>query len=253
MVARVGAHANICPYLHLPVQSGSDAVLRRMGRGYTAGDYRALAARLREARAGLALSTDVIVGFPGETDDDFAETLALVSELRFAVLFAFKYSPRPGTAALRLSDEVDPAIVERRLQALLAMHSRIQLELNRELTGAELEVLVTSRGREPGRRVGRTTCHRLVHFQTSVGPGGVDRDEIEPGALVRVRIERALPHSLVAELLEVVEPSRVAPTPPRPSDDALMGEPSTERYHRFSSMPRLEGAALEGAIVEGAG
>ena len=96
MVARVGAHPNICPYLHLPVQSGSDAVLRRMGRGYTAGDYRGLAARLRRARPGLALSTDVIVGFPGETDDDFRATLGLVERaaLRRAVRFQVLASTR---------------------------------------------------------------------------------------------------------------------------------------------------------------
>jgi tRNA-2-methylthio-N6-dimethylallyladenosine synthase len=196
MVARVGAHANICPYLHLPVQSGSDAVLRRMGRGYAAAEYRALAARLRAARAGLALSTDVIVGFPGETDDDFDATLELVGELRFATLFAFRYSPRPGTAALKLDAAVDAATADRRLQSLLAMQSRIQLELNRELEGREVEVLVTARGREPERRVGRTPCHRLVHFQAPVD----DRETFEPGSLVRVRIERALPHSLVGKL-----------------------------------------------------
>jgi tRNA-2-methylthio-N6-dimethylallyladenosine synthase len=196
MVARVGAHSNICPYLHLPVQSGSDAVLRRMGRGYTADEYRSLAARLRRARPGLALSTDVIVGFPGETDEDFRATLELIEGLRFAALFAFRYSPRPGTAALKLDAAVDAATADRRLQSLLAMQSRIQLELNRELEGREVEVLVTARGREPERRVGRTPCHRLVHFQAPVD----DRETFEPGSLVRVRIERALPHSLVGKL-----------------------------------------------------
>jgi tRNA-2-methylthio-N6-dimethylallyladenosine synthase len=168
-----------------------------MGREYTAGEYRDLAVRLRRARPGLALSTDVIVGFPGETDDDFLATLRLIEELRFAVVFAFKYSPRPGTAALRLGEPIDAALADRRLQSLLAMQSRIQLELNRELEGRTLEVLVTSRGREAGRRVGRTACHRLVHFE---GPREGDR-ECEPGALVDVRVARALPHSLVGSLV----------------------------------------------------
>jgi tRNA-2-methylthio-N6-dimethylallyladenosine synthase len=198
MVARVGAHANICPYLHLPVQSGSDIVLRRMGRGYTADDYRGLVRRLRAARTGLAISTDVIVGFPGETDADFAATLALLDELRFACVFAFKYSPRPGTAALRLDGEVQPEVGDRRLQSLLGMQSRIQLELNRELEGRELEVLVTARGREDGRRVGRSSCHRLVHFDVPPAP---DHARPEPGGLVRVRIDRGLPHSLVGALV----------------------------------------------------
>jgi tRNA-2-methylthio-N6-dimethylallyladenosine synthase len=226
MVASVGAHPNICPYLHLPVQSGSDAVLRRMGRGYTADEYRGLAARLRRARPGLALSTDVIVGFPGETDDDFRATLGLIEELRFAALFAFKYSPRPGTAALRLDEEVDAAVADRRLQSLLAMQSRIQLELNRELQGNELEVLVTSRGREPERRVGRTACHRLVHFQAPPA----DLESSEPGRIVRVRIERALPHSLVGELVSVEAGDRVVAV-------------RAERYHGLGLGSAFEGAA----------
>jgi tRNA-2-methylthio-N6-dimethylallyladenosine synthase len=171
-----------------------------MGRGYTADEYRSLAARLRRARPGLALSTDVIVGFPGETDEDFRATLELIEGLRFAALFAFRYSPRPGTAALKLDAAVDAATADRRLQSLLAMQSRIQLELNRELEGREVEVLVTARGREPERRVGRTPCHRLVHFQAPVD----DRETFEPGSLVRVRIERALPHSLVGKLATTI-------------------------------------------------
>jgi tRNA-2-methylthio-N6-dimethylallyladenosine synthase len=225
MVASVGAHANICPYLHLPVQSGSDAVLRRMGRGYTADDYRGLAQRLRHARPGLALSTDVIVGFPGETDDDFSATLGLIEELRFAALFAFKYSPRPGTAALRLGDALDGATADRRLQSLLAMQARIQLELNRELETRELEVLVTSRGREPERRVGRTACHRLVHFQAPLD----DAEACAPGRLVRVRIERALPHSLVGRLISIE------------SGDSPV-DASTERYHALGPVSSFEGA-----------
>jgi tRNA-2-methylthio-N6-dimethylallyladenosine synthase len=201
MIDRVGAHPNICPYLHLPVQSGSDAVLRRMGRGYTIADYRGLAGRLRRARPGLALSTDVIVGFPGESDRDFEATLALIEELRFACVFAFKYSPRPGTAALRLGGEVGDATADRRLQALLRLQSRIQLELNRELEGRELEVLVTARGREPATRVGRTDCHRPVHF--AVRPDDPSWPAVEPGRLVGVRIDRALPHSLLATLVAV--------------------------------------------------
>jgi tRNA-2-methylthio-N6-dimethylallyladenosine synthase len=212
MVARVGAHSNICPYLHLPVQSGSDAVLRRMGRGYSAAGYRALAARLRNARPGLALSTDVIVGFPGETDEDFRATLKLIEEIRFAALFAFRYSPRPGTAALKLGDAVGGDIADRRLQSLLAMQSRIQLELNRELEGREVEVLITARGREPERRTGRTACHRLVHFQAPLGAVAA----FEPGNLVRVRIERALPHSLVGRLSSVDgDDSRLSVAPER--------------------------------------
>jgi tRNA-2-methylthio-N6-dimethylallyladenosine synthase len=209
MVASVAAHENVCPYLHLPVQSGSDLVLRRMGRGYTADAYRTLAAKLRAAREDLALSTDVIVGFPGETEEDFAATLALIEEIRFACVFAFKYSPRPGTAALRLSEEVDAATADRRLQELLRMQSRIQLELNRGLEGRTLEVLVTGAGREEGTRVGRTGCHRLVHFAVPAAAAAA----FAPGRLVRVQIDRALPHSLLATAIGDGVTARPA-TPP---------------------------------------
>ena len=190
MVERVGRHANICPYLHLPVQSGCDAVLRRMARGYTADEYRRLAGALRRARPDLALSTDLIVGFPGETEEEFQRTLELVAELRFASVFAFKYSPRPGTAAPRLPDPVAPEVADRRLQELLGLQQEIQRGLNRELEGRTYDVLVTGWGREPATQIGRTPCHRIVHFP-------VDGDGAELGELVPVRIERGNPYSLL--------------------------------------------------------
>lgn len=192
MVEQVGRHANICPYLHLPVQSGSDPILRRMGRGYTRADYLALVAQLRAARPGLALSTDLIVGFPGETEGDFQATLDLVEEVRFSSLFAFAYSPRPGTAAPRLDGQVDPSLAAERLQRLLATQETIQRQLNQHLVGTEHEVLVTGWGKHPGTQTGRTTCHRIVHFPT--GP-----TETPLGHLTRVRIESALAHSLLAQ------------------------------------------------------
>jgi tRNA-2-methylthio-N6-dimethylallyladenosine synthase len=193
MIEQVARHSNICPYLHLPVQSGSDRVLRRMGRGYTRAEYLTLIADLRRARSGLAISTDVIVGFPGETEEDFQASLSLLSEARFAVVFAFKYSPRPGTAALRLGDEVSDEVASRRLQELFAVQDEIQKQLNTELVGETHEVLVTGFGREPGTLAGRTSCHRIVHF-----PVG-DRAP-HAGSLVRVRIDRAHAHSLSGSL-----------------------------------------------------
>ena len=192
MIQQVAQHANICPYLHLPVQSGSDRVLRRMGRGYTRAEYVALIAALRRARPGLAVSTDIIVGFPGESDEDFAHSLSLVDELRFAVVFAFKYSPRPGTAALRLGDEVPEEVAAARLQALFARQDEIQRQLNAALVGETREVLVTGYGKEPGTLSGRTDCHRIVHFPAAGSP--------PPGSLVRVKIARAHAHSLTGEL-----------------------------------------------------
>ena len=197
MIDQYRRHPNLSNYLHLPVQSGSDRVLRRMGRGYEIASYRQLVSDLREARPELALSTDLIVGFPGETEDDFTRTLDLVRELRFSALFAFCFSPRPGTAALRLmNDAVPQEIAEERLQRLLELQKTIQAEINSTLVGQEMEVLVTGIGKVAGRFSGRTSCHRIVHF---------DRNESmptpSPGSLTRVRIERAQPHSLLGSLV----------------------------------------------------
>ncbi|HEV7668389.1 MAG TPA: tRNA (N6-isopentenyl adenosine(37)-C2)-methylthiotransferase MiaB [Thermoanaerobaculia bacterium] len=194
MVAQIGRHANICPYLHLPVQSGSDRLLRRMGRGYSRADYLDLVRQLREARADLALSTDIIVGFPGETEEDFAETLELLEEIRFAVVFAFCYSERPGTAAPRLDGKVDPAVASERLQRLFAVQDRIQRELNQQLIGRKFEILVTGWGKTPGTQSGRTSCYRIVHFPHADAP-------VTLGQTTWVEIEKAHPHSLTARRL----------------------------------------------------
>ena len=135
-----------------------------MGRGYDIALYREVLRSLRRARPEIALSTDLIVGFPGESDADFDQTLELVEETRFASIFAFKYSPRPGTAAPKLPDPVAREIADDRLQRVLALQHGIQRELNEALVGRVHEVLVTGWGREPGTQVGRTSCHRVVHF-----------------------------------------------------------------------------------------
>ena len=192
MVERLARHANICPYLHLPVQSGSDRVLRRMGRGYTRDDYLRLAGELRAARPGLALSTDLIVGFPGETEEDFVATLELVAAVRFASIFAFQYSPRPGTAAPRLDGAVEPAVAAERLQRLFQLQDGIQREINAGLVGEELSVLVTGWGKQPGSQMGRSACHRIVHFPAGPAPAAL-------GSLTRIRIESSLAHSLLGE------------------------------------------------------
>ncbi len=201
MVEQVGKHANICPYLHLPVQSGSDRVLRRMGRGYGRELYLGLVEQLRTARPGLALSTDLIVGFPGEDEHDFEQTLELMSEVRFASVFAFKYSPRPGTAAPRLDGAVDEQVAAERLQRLLALQEGIQREINQELVGQEFEVLVTGWGKQAGFQTGRTSCHRIVHFEAQADP-------VALGRITRVQIDGAYPHSLLGR--RVLSASAVA-------------------------------------------
>lgn len=189
MVEQVGRHANICPYLHLPVQSGSDSVLRRMGRGYTQSEYLDLVIQLRRSRPDLALSTDLIVGFPGETEEDFQLTLDLMREVRFSVVFAFKYSPRPGTAAPRLDGAVDPDIASERLQRLFVLQEEIQREINESLVGKEFEVIVTGWGKHPGTQTGRTPCHRIIHFEFGNEP-------LPLGGVTRVQVETALSYSL---------------------------------------------------------
>ena len=194
MVSSFARHANICPYLHLPVQSGSDRILRLMGRGYTRSEYLDLVRRLRAARPDVALSTDLIVGFPGETEDDFTATLDLVREIRFSSIFAFAYSPRPGTAAPRLPGVVDRETAARRLHQLLSTQQKIQLQLNERLVGSTHSVLVTGPGKRDNTVVGRTACHRIVHFPVA--------GSLPPtGRLTEVEIERALPHSLLGRTL----------------------------------------------------
>jgi len=193
MVDAFARHSNIADYFHIPVQSGSDAVLRRMGRGYTVGEYLELVASVRRARPTVAVSTDLIVGFPGESDDDFRRTIDLLEEVRFSAVYAFCFSPRPGTAATRLDGAVPRRTAETRLQRLLARQSEIQSELHAELVGRELDVLVTGAGRSAKAWVGRTSCNRIVHFEA----GGSAASAPAPGRLHRVRLVRALPHSLL--------------------------------------------------------
>ena len=196
MVEQVGKHENICPYLHLPVQSGSDRMLKLMGRGYAIDSYLQLVDDLRGARPGLALSTDLIVGFPGESEDDFLATLELVERVRFAQVFAFKYSPRPGTAAPRLAlPQVDDEVATRRLQELFALQKGIQREINEQLVGRTMDAVVTGWGRGEGQQLGRTSCHRIVCFAAGVKPA-------RAGELVTVRIESANHHSLIARRID---------------------------------------------------
>jgi len=190
MVEQVGLHENICPYVHLPVQSGSNRVLRRMGRGYTREDYLDLVRQLRAARPELALSTDFILGFPGEDEGDFEATLALVREVGFACLYAFKYSPRPGTAAPFLDGVVLDEVASRRLRSLFDLQESIQLEANSALVGRDFDVLVTGWGKQEGSQTGRTPCNRSVTFTHAGQP-------VPGGQITRVRIESAYAYSLV--------------------------------------------------------
>jgi len=172
LIALHGAERKVMPYLHLPVQSGSDRVLKAMNRKHDAAHYLDIVARLRAVRRDIALSTDFIVGFPGETERDFEATLTLAREVGFASAFSFKYSPRPGTPAAAMLAQVSEAEKAERLARLQALLSEQQRTFNAAQVGRVLPVLVTGRGRKPGQKHGRTPYSQAVHFEDSAAQDG---------------------------------------------------------------------------------
>jgi tRNA-2-methylthio-N6-dimethylallyladenosine synthase len=184
----------LCPYLHLPIQSASDRVLSSMRRGYTAAEYRAKADLMRQAVPDLALTSDVIVGYPGETEAEFEATVRLVEELRFDGLFVFAYSPRPRTIASGLPDDVTADEKSRRLQLLNEAQQSIQREKNRLRLGMEADVLVDTE--EAGLVSGRTREFRIVHVE------GLPRSSGWLGSTVRIRVVRAGANSLIGVPVE---------------------------------------------------
>ncbi len=182
----------VCESLHFPVQSGSDRILARMNRKYTRAQYLDLVERLRARVPDIALSTDLIVGFPGETDDEFSETVSLVEQVRYDSAFMFKYSPRPGTAAANLDDDVPLDLKKARLQHLLRLQDEISLAKNQALIGRQLEVLVEGPSRKNAERyTGRTRCNRIAVFEPCP-------DRI--GQLLPVEVLDATPHTLHTRL-----------------------------------------------------
>jgi tRNA-2-methylthio-N6-dimethylallyladenosine synthase len=183
----------VCNHLHLPAQSGSDRVLEAMRRGYTRERYMSKIGYLRSVVPGITFSTDLIVGFPGETEEDFRETLSLMREVEYDQAYAFTYSPRPGTPAADMDGAVSEALKRARLQALLGLQEEIQARRNAALVGRAFEVLVDGESRMDSRmKKGRTTCNRIVHFEAP---------QAARGSLVPVRITRAHAHSLTGEPL----------------------------------------------------
>ncbi len=196
VIAAMAETPNVCPQLHMPLQSGSDDVLRRMRRSYRSSRYLAILDEVRASLPDAAISTDIIVGFPGETEEDFQATLDVVAKARFAQAFTFQYSPRPGTPAATLPDQLPKAVVQERYERLVALQEEISWQQNRAMEGRVVEVLVsTGEGRKDGatrRMSGRARDGRLVHF----APGDV---LIRPGDVVEVAIGYGAPHHLVAD------------------------------------------------------
>ncbi len=204
---------NVCHQLHMPLQSGSDAVLRAMRRSYRAGRYLGIIDKVRAAMPDAAISTDIIVGFPGETEADFAQTLEVVRAARFASAFTFQYSQRPGTPAASMDDQVPRQVVQERYERLIAELEDITLAGNRAMVGREVEVLVAvGEGRKDdrtGRMSGRARDGRLVHFATGHQPGPMGAagpaagaggpGAIRPGDVVTTVVSYAAPHHLTAD------------------------------------------------------
>ncbi len=192
LIAAHGHEAKLMPYLHLPVQSGSDRILKMMNRKHTAEAYLRLIERIRAARPGILLTSDFIVGFPGETDEDFEATMSLVREVRYGSAYSFKYSPRPGTPAAERKVQVAPDVMDDRLQRLQALLTEQQRAAQAAMVGRETTVLFEKPGRLPGQMVGKSEHLFAVH---------VDAPEAVRSEIRRVRITASGPNSLAGELI----------------------------------------------------
>jgi tRNA-2-methylthio-N6-dimethylallyladenosine synthase len=203
-IAAMAELDSVCPHLHLPLQAGSDRTLARMHRGYTAARYLERLAAARAAIPDLAVTTDLIVGFPGETDEDFEATLAVVDEAGYDAAYTFVFSPRPGTAAAEMVDDFVPAdVVRERFDRLVAVVDAHAVRKHEARVGRVEQVLIEGPSKkDPAVTSGRTAQHKLVHL---VAPAG---EILAPGTFVDARITTAAPHWLRGELVAVTAPAR---------------------------------------------
>jgi tRNA-2-methylthio-N6-dimethylallyladenosine synthase len=193
-VEAMAACRTVCEHIHLPVQAGSSRVLKAMKRAYTKASYLDKVRMVRDAIPGIAITTDIIVGFPGETEEDFRDTLGLAEEVRYDGAYTFQYSPRPMTEAAAFADQVPKEIVQQRYERLVALQERISFERNEESVGRTEEVLVEGISKkDTAKLTGRTSTNKLVHFPS---------DGAAEGTLRRVRITDAHPHHLDGELVD---------------------------------------------------
>ncbi len=190
---------NVCEHIHFPLQSGSDRVLQAMRRSYRSERYLDWLDRIRIAIPGIAVSTDIIVGFPGETEEDFGATLAVVERAGFDSAFTFQYSPRPGTRAATMDEQVPKEVVQERFDRLVELQTRITAERNGAQVGTVVEVLVEGAGKKDGSTQSRTRTNRIVHLPTP----------LEPGTFVDARITEAGAHHLLGEVATAAEPAAV--------------------------------------------
>lgn len=197
VIAAMAETPTVMPQLHMPLQSGSDRILKEMRRSYRIGKYLGILDRVREVMPNAAISTDIIVGFPGETEEDFQATMQAVRDAKFAVAYTFQYSKRPGTPAADLPDQLPKEIVQERYERLMALVNEVALQENIKQISKTVEVLVMNEGRKDSatnRMSGRTQENRLVHFEIPKGA-----DVPRPGDLVTVKVTEAAPYHLLAD------------------------------------------------------
>jgi tRNA-2-methylthio-N6-dimethylallyladenosine synthase len=192
IVDAIDAQAKLCNHVHLPVQSGSTRVLRAMQRSYSRDEYLERIAMIRDARRSISITTDIIVGFPGETDSDLAETLSLLEAVKYDGVFSFKYSPRPHTPSLAMSDIISEDEKRRRLAILQEKQREIQTAKHALLLGKTFEVLVNGKSRRENHWSGHTSCHRVINFSS--------QEQALLGKYVQVLVTGATPNSLAGEL-----------------------------------------------------
>jgi tRNA-2-methylthio-N6-dimethylallyladenosine synthase len=173
LIAAHGELDKLMPYLHLPVQSGSNRILKAMNRSHTAETYLAILEKMRAARPDIALSGDFIVGFPGETEEDFEATLKIVDEVRYASAYSFKYSARPGTPAATMEDQIPREVMDERLHRLQERINAHQLAFNRSKIGVETQILIERQGKNAGQMTGRSPWLQSVHLETAANPGDI--------------------------------------------------------------------------------
>lgn len=193
---------NVCPQLHMPLQSGSDKVLKDMRRSYRTKKFLAILDEVRDKLPHASITTDIIVGFPGESERDFQDTLDVVEQARFTSAYTFQYSPRPGTPAAVMDEQIPKEVVQDRFERLVALQDRISGEENDKLVGTEVELLVQDGGRKNSktkRLSGRARDGRLVHFTPSPARHGAIDAEIRPGDIVHATVTAATPHFLLAD------------------------------------------------------
>lgn len=199
VISAMAETENVCPQLHMPLQSGSDQILKAMRRSYRSERYLNIVRKVCEAMPHAAITTDIIVGFPGETEEDFEATLEVVRQARFASAFTFQYSKRTGTPAADLPGHLSKEVVQQRYERLVELQNQISWEENQKLVGSTVELLVAEgegrKDRETHRLSGRARDGRLVHFTPTGDFGG----EIRPGDIVHTTVTRGAPHHLVAD------------------------------------------------------